>query len=123
MTALTIVDFLLARLGEDEETAREADQRIFPTTWREDFYGIRNEKIAAHVDRHKPARVLADCQAKGDLVGYAAFMLKAWEDKHSNRATAYPDMTRRERHTARLILEELALAYADHPDYREEWRP
>jgi hypothetical protein len=66
------------------------------------------------------ARVLAECEAKRNLITYSAFMLRAWEDKPNG---AYPDMTRRERHAARLTLETLAAVYADHPDYDETWRP
>ena len=148
MTAATqtLADFLLARIAEDEAAARNATLGpweawsgadagggeyitsrdslgytfgISPGVSGDEGYAIARWD-AAHIARHDPARVLAECEAKRNLVNYAAFMLKAWTDKPGG---AYPDMTRRERHTANVILEQLAAVYADHEDYREEWRP
>ena len=49
--------------------------------------------------RHDPARVLAECEAKRQIVQNA-------QDPGDD-----------------LFVAILALPYADHPDYREEWRP
>lgn len=138
--AVTLTDFLLARIAEDEALARAA-RKWTDRDWTHHQHG-RHSWVAADaaapiledmldepepggaivefVASHDPARVLAECEAKRRLVDYAAFMLKAWDDKPGG---AYPDMTRRERHTANVILEALALPYAEHPDYCEEWKP
>lgn len=69
---MDLTDFLLARIAEDEKTARAAEgHRTFDGT------GIvvgRRESVtlpstvAAHIARHDPARVLADCAAKRAIV-------------------------------------------------------
>lgn len=76
------------------------DERIAETVTVDDNHG-REIAYAVHIARHDPARILAECEAKRAIVAY----------DHVDLAT-YIDMTRL-----------LALPYADHPDYREEWRP
>lgn len=124
--AATLTDFLLARFAEEEAAARDAGGRRWYAVGGEigdDPRGLSCFEyvgdLAEHMARWDPARVLAECEEKRNLVNYAAFMLQAWADKPGG---AYPDMTRRERHTANVILMHLAAVYADHPDYRPEWR-
>lgn len=124
---MTLTDFLLARIAEDEAVAGEAT----PGPWYADadystvtaapFTSARaaydRDYLAgevdcwvipesmdssvgrhnlAHIARHDPARVLAECEAKRRIV----------------------DESR-----SRLAMRLVALPYADHPDYREEWKP
>lgn len=65
---------------------------------------------AAHVARHDPARVLAEVEAKRRLLVHVDLI---W--KHSPS----PAEARAWQHAVR----HLALPYAGHPDYRQEWRP
>jgi hypothetical protein len=60
---------------------------------------------AAHVARHDPARVLAECEAKRRIV----------DSEGSPYVEGHVPATR--------TLRFLALPYADHPDYRQEWKP
>lgn len=131
MTALTLADFLRARLDEDEAVAREAT----PGPWRVDNPGFPEAIVdpageaivsgsrwggeapvfasgedAKHIARHDPARVLADVEAKRRIVDLHPNML-GWCQGCASEA--YPCRT--------LTL--LALPYADHPDYRQEWKP
>jgi hypothetical protein len=62
-----------------------------------DEYGYMDDSDAAHIARHDPARVLADVKAKRAIIG------DEWSDPGWD------------------VLCALASAYADHPDYREEW--
>jgi len=64
---------------------------------------------AEHIARHDPARVLAECSAKRRIVELGVCTACATE--------AQPCDHRAD--TLRL----LALPYADHEDYREEWTP
>lgn len=69
--------------------------------------GLRHEH-AAHVARHDPARVLADCEALRKVVELH------WADFDECRechADDYPCPT----------LLALALPWRDHPEFREEW--
>jgi hypothetical protein len=106
----TLATFLLAQIAADEA---EADDFHATDCDRVRVAGTPFPCTCVH-----PAHVLATCAAHRNLVKYAAFMLKAWDDKPGG---AYPDMTRRERHTANVILDQLAAIYADHPSFDPAW--
>lgn len=152
---LSLPDFLLARIQEDEAVARAAIDPDRPGAhwqWVRTFddvpvddpasdptdeftYGLRtveefpttsgvgdlpafvttglfpSESLGhRHIARHDPARVLAECEAKRQIVEMAWVHLGdddyAWGMEEAKRQ----------------ILAVLALPYADHPDYREEWK-
>jgi len=85
-----LVEFLLARFAEDEQTLSALP------SWA--LFGI--ESAAGYEVRDYVERGLRDIAAKRRIL-----------DEH---AIAHPG-------SATLKL--LALPYASHPDYREEWRP
>lgn len=91
---MTLTDFLLARIAEDEEVARlpQGYEYCGPLSYT-----------------HTPDRVLAECEAKLRIVETLA------HDYRWNRKRAGDN--------AKMTLELLALPYADHPDYRQEWKP
>ena len=97
MTSVTLADFLLARIAEEEGLARAAKAAV------DDPDGFFDGSPAAdhhHYQRHTPDRVLADCEAKKRIVeSFSGAPLFA------------------------QVLRLLALAHADHPDYNQEWRP
>ena len=124
-TPADLVGFLRAQLDEDERVAREAGSRslTWPVggTWY--LEGVEHNVVGdeeafchphnvEHIARQDPARVLADVDAKRRIL-----------DEHepgSDPCDAHDASLRTiECDTIRL----LALPYADHPDYREEWRP
>jgi hypothetical protein len=88
---MTLTEFLLARIANDE---RDARQRIQMGEGRISAYKVP-----------PPARIHAECEAKRRIVGLHPC---------DNCGAAFDPCE-----TLRL----LALPYADHPDYREEWRP
>ena len=117
-STLTITDFLLARIAEDEELLEREDR----------VYGGGGEVWT----REAHARVLAECEAKRRIVelhsngGADTFSRGFGEDiTHTRRPAclecgawgefpvAWPCPT----------LRALAAVYADHEDFREEWRP
>lgn len=130
---LTLTDFLLARIAEDESSARAATQGPWtsqgggyvmpPTPWtrgswersavvRPGGYSLSQSNAdAAHIVRHDPARVMAECEAKREIV-----------EIHSGRDGV---CTYRDEYDPNGCgtLRALALPYAEHPDYCEEWRP
>ena len=94
---MTLTEFLLARIAEDERRAKVVlDVGIHPTLvidpvaqkWLKDF---------------GPGRVLRECEAKRRIV----FISQGW-------------LTRQRQTTDMLCI--LATVYADHPDYDEAWR-
>ena len=112
-----LAEFLLARIDEDEADAREElpmpfVDSDFCLTWR-------------------PARVLAECEAKRRIVEQYEFhrdQVVAYRNPRWKDAMNEDDKQRWRQAEARHRVAEdfarlLALPYADHPDYRDEWRP
>lgn len=93
---LTLTEFLLERITEREAAANNY-LRFEVRGGTPGHYGIRDE-------------VLAECASLRGAVTLAA----AYSDgpEHPRTLTLADD-----------ILRNLALPYADHPDYRQEWRP
>ena len=105
MTAATatLADFLLARIAEDETVAREAQDQLDDWTARGlSVSGGVVDSVEAHKYRWFPTRVLAECEAKRRIVE---------EREKWNNVLGL-----------NFACRALALPYADHPDYREEWR-
>ena len=129
MTGLT--DFLLARIAEDEAAARGAADH-----WGDLIAAYAYGATEAFGERHDPARVLAECEAKQRIVERAK---ATWADVFANNplmdhpgqrvgeysASEYRDLYGEEEPPWWLAsdLRDLAAVYADHPDFQEEWRP
>lgn len=121
-----LIEFLRARIAEDEAVARGAFGDDLGGGWRarddsgylDDLDGAQitdglQPDEAQHIAHWDPARVLAECEAKKRLL--EQFRLRG----DSVRATVRPT-------TGGVwddLLRLLALPYAEHEDYREEWRP
>lgn len=124
---VTIADFLLARIAEDEEDALAADGTrwihsdkivTFEALGPDGDYVDASSPISVdtrangwHIVRWSPERALAECEAKKALVERAS---------SEARTTAQLVTTA---NLAEYTLRALALPYAAHPDYRPEWRP
>ncbi|MCM3822271.1 DUF6221 family protein [Streptomyces sp. DR3-1] len=153
MTA-DLIAFLRARLDEDEARARALPPG--PWTWRKgeaattspgdalvgadgqpvlsasdpDEYMawiIRADGFDAYLQQVQPARVLAEVEAKRQIVGLHP-VIGGWEDEDGHdRGLGCECCGHSEEYSDRggwcETLRLLALSYADHPDYREEWRP
>lgn len=85
-----LADFLLARIEEDERFAKRS-------CWPAACDG-HNAPISRE-------RLLAECEAKRQLVELGSYWLNAMDFEGEE------------------ILIPLARAYADHADFQEEWRP
>jgi hypothetical protein len=70
-----------------------------------------------HIAEHDPARVLAEVDAKRCILAAHPARLPGWCS-----TCDVPGDTQGNVHGC-LTLRLLALPFADHPDYREEWRP
>ncbi|MET4059966.1 hypothetical protein ABIB35_001511 [Arthrobacter sp. UYP6] len=119
---MTITEFLLARIAEDEAVAMHAGKpgRSWRAATREagDSYMPGVEVVGrdypmidvwdddqgasvyqtSHIARHDPARVQAECTFKRWLIG-----------TYSGTREAY------------VMFRAIASVYSEHPDYREEW--
>lgn len=133
--AMDLASFLRARLDEDEQAARECGGvpwvAPIPQSIHVDPRVIADNKLAfghlghvatvvhdhdrQHIVRHDPARVLAEVGAKRRIV-------KAFES--NNNYELYGGCGDDcEWGALDYALKALALPYADHADYREEWKP
>jgi hypothetical protein len=130
-----LVEFLRARLDEDEATAHAAntddartpygDRRMAPVPprgWGVLVEGYLGGPIGEHCARHHPTRVLAEVKAK-----HARLARHAPEWREGRNA----DGDEREGWWCShcddpfpcIDLRLDAAVYADHPDYRREWKP
>ena len=130
---MDLVEFLRARIGDDERIARETIHPGRTGEWEFDEYeedGQRRwhlllDRIAPglydtsgmgpstmrHIARHDPARVLRDVEAK-------RLLLRGHEPEiHRCDGGDFA-----QGHADCRIKTALALAYADHPEFREEWK-
>lgn len=124
------MEFLKARLDEDERIAHAFSSDPTPLTPEDIAIYAPNLGIEArtHFARHDPARVLRQVEAGRRLIeeseaAYASLRKgpdpsKSWTA--GNRAMSAA-VVRNE--AMRVALRIAALAYADHPDYRPEWKP
>ena len=106
-----LAGFLLARIGEDEAVARKvvaavkAPDYVIVRVYEQPEPGVTVQRDVA---LYRPDRVLAECEAKRRIVEECGHTV--------DRFTYSGDL-------ARAVLALLALPYADHPDYRQEWKP
>ena len=143
---MDLVTFLRARLAEDEQTAGAAHTPNWLTDGRRGLrYCVDDSWMtdalttadANHIARHDPARVLAEVNAKRRMVDA---YLPPGTDPHPGQPcinhegqdpAEHTTLLRCSRHVAAgehllhndYALRLLALPYADHPDYQEQWRP
>lgn len=137
---MTITEFLLARIAEDEQAAQAASpggwqfsgiasvaggalydetRRIVDVVYEQpdDHDGsiVRHllsgeaDANGAHIARHDPARVLAECEAKRRIV--ERFM-EAGREGSPDYELGYGLL---------FAVHAVAAVYASHPDYEEAW--
>ncbi|MFE2832133.1 DUF6221 family protein [Streptomyces mirabilis] len=133
---MELVDFLRARLDEDEAAARAVPADLGhswsdPGPWVMAGSGGGGreaevakaadalemplaEAVAHHIARHDPARVLAEVEAKRRIVDLTAGMLSA--AKGDSEVDHYGGLSAAE-DTLRL----LARPFRDHPDFDPSW--
>lgn len=103
---MSITEFLIARIGEEEKAAAEAYDDLYDaesggTEWTSGAYDhvMLGSPYARFIRSRSPEQAIQQCQVNRALVALGV-------------EVGLPA-------TLRL----LALAWMDHPDYREEWKP
>jgi hypothetical protein len=116
---MIITEFVLARIAEDEAAAQAALDQAPASGLRDSDEG----HDAGHTARWSPARVLAECTAKRTIVEafeeLGQFLTRASDSGSEDTAAGVRDMFA----GLMIAVQAHAGAYADHPDYRPEWRP
>jgi hypothetical protein len=119
-------EFVLARIAEDKRLAADAAAASGRESWSAGDVGLDGWRgTAEHIARYDPARIMAECAAKrrAVLACREARPDLAFLGARPPGMADFP-MTPHDQHQfAALTLALLALPYADHPDYRPEWRP
>ncbi|GAA2150927.1 hypothetical protein FHX52_0419 [Humibacillus xanthopallidus] len=105
----TVTEFLSARIAEERERAEGAKWAMGPS-W---FVADPASRVDTYVASLNPDRTLADLAAKQWLIDRVGVLDDGTADQ---RRAGMKD----EAEYACLVF---ASAYADHPDYRAEWRP
>ncbi|MFD9174677.1 DUF6221 family protein [Streptomyces diastaticus] len=151
MTA-DLIAFLRARLDEDEARARALPpgpwtwrkgeaattspgdalvgvdgQPVLSASDPDEYMAwiTRADGFDAYLQQMQPARVLAEVEAKRRVVGECAY----WNERMEAEAVNPPKFPQPGLDLGLLldamnpILRHLAAPYADHPDYRDAWRP
>ena len=130
-----IVEFLEARIAEDEAVAKNvasAGEWTSGSTYGM-FVSVEarcgtvvsgewERQDANHIARHDPARVLREVAAKRAIIEAADEASDLDMSIDNDRRVGRRDMTE-EPYLGDVILRALAASYADHPDFDEEWRP
>ena len=129
---MTLAEFLLARIAEDESRARELAERR-RNIWSEELW----DGVAVPYSE-SPARVLAECEAKrrivescndssrphrvpmpwpdGEVIAWKCRACDQWCNDGASDGDCPVDWRE-----PPSVLRMLALPYADHEDYQPEW--
>ena len=132
---MEIAEFLLARVAEDEQVARTVRVQKswdYDGGWTigepyDEVCESNDAESLEHIARWDPARVLAECEAKRRIVAehpgtvQCETCLDHEDSEEGPEGDAYNYVVMKGAPCPTLRL--LALPYADHADYREEWRP
>jgi len=104
---MTLTDFLLARIAEDEAAARAAE--------------ARGAVAAAHETLLDAPRVLAECTAKRTVLSLAHEATGLDETVDMERVAGARDDSGIH-YVGDRILRAMALVYSPHPDFDPAWR-
>ena len=126
----TLTEFLMARIAEDEAAARDGGaDAMTGHRWKHLPEAAYNEIQSTVLANSR--RVLAECEAKRRIVEeygelrstVMAYRSPRWQDAMNEQDKQERSKAGARHAVAERFLRILALPYADHQDYRDEWRP
>lgn len=131
--ALAVADHTYAPIDAEEMSAKTAawttarvlmHKRVTVEDpgWDPKVTDIVWASVGDHIARHDPARVLADVAAKRKLIEYITSPQHLCPKPQDDENYWWEGGERVHRPIPCGCLRALAAPYADHPDYREEWR-
>lgn len=121
MTDLAV--FLLARIADDESLARQAGDHALDDLAGATAAARINRMQFAHFHHWSPSRVLAECEAKRRIIDKHRHMDDVVEVEYESEHMEDGWQSEAKADALEYAMRCLALPYADHADYREEWRP
>ena len=121
---MTLTDFLLARIAEDEDRVFDWERQQALAVNGSLGYANRDRAMWEHIGvkalGFTPHRIRAECAAKRRIVEYRY----SWNLQAENAlGPPFGPILKAQVITADSVLRALALPYADHPDYDPAWRP
>lgn len=105
---MTIEDFLLARIADDEAVASDKPLGAFFERHTMDYRASEADGFG-YVWTSRD-RVLAECAAKRQIIDFCAETLEDSSGGYTSGALL-----------AEHVLSAMAAVYANHPDYRQDW--
>ena len=115
MPEMTETEFLKARISEDERTAGAASDA---NLWRWSQQGRMVIDDAGHMQRFTPARMLAECAAKREVI---ATYEGAVREAERLSGSSLSSLLRWTVSGLRDAVHILATVYRDHPDWDPDW--
>jgi len=116
---MTLTEFLLARITEDEAIARRFPRNGSHQTSPDEVNDDAGPCPDDCVGHFSGTRLLAECAAK------RAAIEAAWGD-HCQIENEWGACQSQDQMSAKddnpEVIEALGVVYADHPDYQQEWR-
>ncbi|MFD7861849.1 DUF6221 family protein [Streptomyces sp. NPDC059783] len=104
--------------GEPFVSLLSREEWDFPLDTPGPQFVLHSEEVpsaaAGHIARHDPARVLRDVEAKRQAIEHYEQIQALTQD---------PDAYVLAEGAVMKQMQIMALPYADHPDYRDDWRP
>jgi len=121
---MSITEFLLARIAEDEAVAQETMRRAVADPYTDaaevTLYSNEAASSGSPIVAATPARILAECEAKRRIVElYMAAEVRTDMDTFLPEGA---DWILGRRWGAGYAARALAQPYADHPDFDPAWR-
>ncbi|NJP93920.1 hypothetical protein HCN51_31550 [Nonomuraea sp. FMUSA5-5] len=131
-----LVMFLRARLDEDEQEALAASPGPWKANAEQDEvlavddievatgFALSGEQLRAtvrHIVRHDPPRALREVASKRRIIDREVERAReGWRRRLEEHRMTFDEWAG---HFRWETLDLLAAAYADHPEYQEQWRP
>ena len=120
---MTLVTFLLARIAEDEATAKDNTNLL--------TFGVADTKTREYLGQFNPARMIIECESKRSIVELHTPVTDwkiFWHDEIVDRpddsaCTTCGSFFEYPERWPCSTVRALALPYVDHCDYQNEWRP
>lgn len=105
---MTITEFLLARIAEDEAEATAM---------------LRRYREGGDTSSRRWRRMLAECEAKRRIVEREESNMRTeWRRRSEEHRQTWEQWLARKGQGEMLTLRDLASVYADHPDFDPAWR-
>ena len=122
---MTLTEFLMARLDEDEAAAKAnigaglGETEEFGPSWPDyqTYSSADIETAQDYISRFRPTRVLREVEAERKILALCK-QITSDDEGREYWSDGWGGLR-----VAKLVLARMAAVWSDHPDYDEAWRP